>query len=222
LRFVREEKITQRGGPLPENSITAAAQVEAAKSELEYLQRPDKTWVLIQRDRQLSLRIDPQAAGCPEVAELAQLLNLRPGQLSYDIIVGPQAEPFALVHPPEPAASIYLFPRSVMQATFYAAHGVAVPPEHLAAGVVKAAVDPDGTVFDWQQLTANLFTVCYAKQHRRPACAYVAVKHRGYWFYIDDRDNDSKISFSLLLIMTRSNLLGPRKEGPTLTLPVGR
>jgi hypothetical protein len=48
------------------------------------------------------------------------------------------------------------------------------------------------------------------------------VKYRDYWFYIDDRDRDSKITFSLMLTMTHVNLLGVRKGGPALTLPVGR
>ena len=50
----------------------------------------------------------------------------------------------------------------------------------------------------------------------------MAVKYRGYWFYVDDRDHDSKVTFSLLLTMTRVNLIGRQKEGPILTLPVGR
>jgi hypothetical protein len=60
------------------------------------------------------------------------------------------------------------------------------------------------------------------KQHWRPACAFVAVRYREYWFYIDDRDADSKATFALLLTMTRINLIGTKKGGPTLTLPVSR
>src|SRR5262249_36409000 len=59
-------------------------------------------------------------------------------------------------------------------------------------------------------------------QHCRPEHAAVAVKHRGYWFYIDDRDADSKQTLTLVLVLTRVNLLGVRKGGPALTLPVGR
>jgi hypothetical protein len=68
----------------------------------------------------------------------------------------------------------------------------------------------------------GLLTVQSAKQHCRPKGAYVAVKYRDHWFSIDDHDGDSKITFSLVLMMTRVNLLGVRKGGPTLTLPVGR
>jgi hypothetical protein len=58
------------------------------------------------------------------------------------------------------------------------------------------------------------------KPHWRPACASVAVKYRGYWFFIDDRDADTKATFSLLSTMTRINLIGTKKGGPVLTLPV--
>jgi hypothetical protein len=101
-------------------------------------------------------------------------------------------------------------------------HGVDVPPEHLNGGIVTPTIEPDGTVFDWQQVTAGLFTIHYARQYCRPKQAYVAVKYRDYWFSIDDRDSDSKITFSLMLTMTHVNLLGVRKGGPALTLPVGR
>jgi hypothetical protein len=103
------------------------------------------------------------------------------------------------------------------------AHGVDVPPEHFAYGVAKPAMEPDGSAFDWQQVTGGLFTVHSVRQHLRPRHASVAVKYRDYWYYIDDRDADSKVTFALMMTMTRVNLLGVRKSGaPALTLPVGR
>jgi hypothetical protein len=67
----------------------------------------------------------------------------------------------------------------------------------------------------------GLFKVCSAKQLHRPKSASVAVKYRGYWFYIDDSDQDTKVTFALLLTMSRSNLAGTSQQGPVLTLPVG-
>jgi len=223
IRFVREEKLTEVGGPLPAAAVTAAAQVEAARSGMEYRRRPDQTWVLVRPSRRLKMRVSPAAANGPEMHELCQLLHLKPGLLAYEITVGGPGEAFPLSCPPEESATIHLDPRSAAQSAFYLAHGVIVPPEHLQSGVATAAVEPDGSVFDWQQVTGGLFTVHSVRQHRRPACAAVAVKYRDYWFYIDDRDADSKITFELMLVMTRMNLLGVRKGGgPALTLPVGR
>jgi hypothetical protein len=223
IRFLSEEKLTEVGGPLPAAAVTAAAQVEAARNGMEYRQRPDQSWVLVRRSKRLTLRVSPAAANGPEMHELCQLLNLKPGLLVYEITVGAPEEAFPLACPPEESATINLYPRSTVQAAFYMAHGVVVPPEHLQSGVATAAVEPDGTVFDWQQVTGGLFTVHSVRQHHRPACAAVAVKYRDYWFYIDDRDADSKITFELMMMMTRMNLLGVHKTGaPALTLPVGR
>jgi hypothetical protein len=62
-----------------------------------------------------------------------------------------------------------------------------------------------------------------AHDPKPPACAYIAVKYRGWWYYIDDRDLVSKETFSLILHLSRMDF-GSRKVvgGPVLTLPVGR
>ncbi len=220
LQFVREEKLTEVGSPLGESSVTASALVDAAKNGFEYQQRPDKTWVLVRRDRKLSLHIRPEAATRPDVVELVNLLHLRPGQTRYDVTVGSK-ESLAGVDDRPNLSSLNIYPRSVIQASYYLSHGVDVPAEHYACGLAKPAVmGGDGSSFDWQELFQGLFTVHAVKQFRRPPCAFVAVKYRDYWFYIDDRDADTKATFSLLLTMTRINLIGTRKGGPMLTLPV--
>jgi hypothetical protein len=218
LRFLREEKITETGSPLPESAVTATALVEAAKAGYEYRQNADRTWVLIKRGRHLVLRIRPDAVGSPEVTELCDLLNLQPGLAEYDVTVGGPSR--SLAH--ERLTHVNLYPRSTAQALFYMSRGVMVPSEHYGCGLVKPTVGPDGEMFDWQQVLGGLFTVHAVKQHKRPKCAYVAVKYRDYWYYIDDRDSDSKVTFTLMTIMTRLDLLGARKGGPALTLPVGR
>ena len=56
---------------------------------------------------------------------------------------------------------------------------------------------------------------------KKPACAAVAVKYRGYWFYIDDRDHSSKATFALLMQLFELRAGGGPGKGPVLTLPVG-
>jgi hypothetical protein len=221
LRFVRAEKIVELGPPLPGSSLTPAALVEAEKNGYEYRQHGNDSWVLIKRDRQLELKIEPATAASPEALELCQLLHLRPGVLSYRVTVG-SADVFPLAPDPEGSTTFDVTPRSTVQALFYLAHGVMVPPEHLSRGILQPTLEPDGSVFDWQQVLGGLFTVHSVKQCCRPKQAWVAVKYRGYWFYIDDSDYDSKISFTLIMVMARANLTSVPKGGPTLTLPVGR
>jgi hypothetical protein len=70
-----------------------------------------------------------------------------------------------------------------------------------------------------------LLSPCFrpCKGHKPPATAYVAVKSRGYWYYIDDRDQASKATLALVLQLSRLDFGDQKKSaGPILTLPVGR
>jgi hypothetical protein len=44
-----------------------------------------------------------------------------------------------------------------------------------------------------------LFEVRVAGGHKPPASANVAVKYRGWWYYIDDRDAQSKATLGIVL-----------------------
>jgi hypothetical protein len=52
--------------------------------------------------------------------------------------------------------------------------------------------------------------------------AYVAVKYRGHWFYIEDSDLPSKTTFALLNTVLALQAGGVPSTGPVLTLPVTR
>jgi hypothetical protein len=222
---VTEERERELGSPVPAATVTASALVEAARNGFEYRRLPDgNNWVLVKRERKLVARIDPAAVASPEMLELCALLRLKPGLTRYELTVGPSEDPFRLRAPGELAERIHLVPRSTLQALFYLAHGIIVPPEHIRCGAARATVAPNGEVFDWQEVTRGLFTVHYARQHCCPKNAYVAVKYRGYWFYIDDADHDSKATFSFMLQLNRLDIhsSGQRRAGPVLTLPIGR
>jgi hypothetical protein len=121
-----------------------------------------------------------------------------------------------------PSAEVIVTPRSTSQVYFFLANGVEVPGEHLAAGLVRPAVGPDGTRFDGRVVTDGLFTVHACKGHKPPATAYVAVKYRDYWFYIDDRDQTSKATLALMLQLNRLDFARQQPAAPFLTLPIGR
>jgi len=97
-----------------------------------------------------------------------------------------------------------------------------VPAEHLACGLVRPVVDADGRDFDAQEVTRGLFEVHACKGHKPPPNAYVAVRYRGYWYYIDDRDLASKAVFFLMLKISRLDFKQQLSEKPVLTLPVAR
>ena len=49
----------------------------------------------------------------------------------------------------------------------------------------------------------------------------MAIKYKDYWFYIEDTDQETKSTFSLLMELARLELAGKTGPGPQLTLPVG-
>jgi hypothetical protein len=233
-RVAREETEIRKGGPLPVTDAAQVNMVEAAKEGYEYRMGPvfekekdkDKqyTFVLVKHGHKLVVFVNPEAIGSPEIQELTHLLHLKPGLTQYEMKV----EPPAADPPPGPReeVSLHLVPRSTIQALFYLSRGVAVPADHLKCGLAKATVGPDGKVFDWTEVTRGLFTVQSSRQLCRPKHAHVAVKYHGYWFYVDDRDQESKATFMLMQQLVRLDIaekpLGRALNAPLLTLPAGR
>ena len=85
-----ELRDTPLSGPIPAESVTAATVVEAAKAGMEYRPSQDgPTWTLIRKQNKMMLRINPEALDSPEMEEVTSLMNLRPGQLYYDVVVAP-------------------------------------------------------------------------------------------------------------------------------------
>lgn len=214
--IISDEGTRELSGPLPENAVTSVAIIEAAKNGYEYRQNPDKTWVLTKKDRRLILKINPEVINDGEVVELCGLLNLQPGRSEYDMVVGGTKDTFAAKTPAKPGTTIHIEPRSTVQALFYMARGVEVPAPHLECANAPPILETGA------EITSGLFTVHSVRQLCPPPCAYVAVKYRDWWFYIDDRDNESKITFNLAVVMSRVTLIGQRRNGPMLTLPVGK
>jgi hypothetical protein len=217
------EHVTEMSGLLPPEAVTATAAVEAAKNGLEYRRHADgKSWVLIRRTRVLAMEVAPGAHDRPEMAELIALLNLAPSQRRYEIVVTERGTPDPARFPLPPSPELRVDARSTAQVLFYLANGVEVPPDHLCAGLVGPTVDADGRVFDDRAVTRGLFEVHLADGHKPPRTAFVAIKYRGYWYYIDDRDQSSKATFALMMQLSRLDFARPLPGAPLLTLPVGR
>jgi hypothetical protein len=56
---------------------------------------------------------------------------------------------------------------------------------------------------------------------KRPEDALVKIQSRGWWFYIDDRDIDSKKAFSFLMILMQLSAAQQEDRGPVLTIGTG-
>jgi len=218
-----EERSVELSGPLPSSVITAASAVEAAKNGLEYRPRGDgASWALVRKERRLVLELNPAALGYPVLEELTFLLNLEPDRLRYEIVAAPGIVLDPLRSPTPPSDEVRVSLRSSSQVYFYLANGVEVPPEHLAAGLVRLPIGPDGRAFDGRIVTDGLFTVHAARGHKPPSTAFVAIKYRDYWYYIDDRDQETKATFTLVLSLSRLDFGRGQPAAPFLTLPIGR
>jgi hypothetical protein len=153
------------------------------------------------------------------VKAFVSAFRLRSGKAKYDITVD-ALPPF--IDGGGGHEVIDLETRSLLQAMYFAAHGVEVPPEHAASGVARTTLNADGTPFDWHEVTAGIFRARWSKGSQPPANAHVAVSYQGYWFYIPDNDHDTKATFSLLMELTRLDLQAKPGDRPLLTLPLSR
>lgn len=87
--------------------------------------------------------------------------------------------------------------RTMLAIYSYLSKGVEVPPEDRDLGnQVKL---PGGGYFDWMQVVGGLIDVKYCRSI--PQRAYIYVYYRGYYYYIDDADRDSKEGMALLMIL---------------------
>jgi hypothetical protein len=221
ITLVPEEKEEAQGSPLPADSVTARDVLEAAKSGYEYRQSDkDKTWTLIKKQQQTVMKVHPDALASPEMLTVVQVFHLKPGLTRYEVDVN-KLDPYPVNYPPEGVAVLDLETRSLLQVLYFLSKGIDVPLEHLNCGRVTLTADAAGQVFDWREVTDGLFRVHSVRSHKRPPNAHVAIQYLDYWYYIDDTDQDTKATFSLVMELTRLELAGKLGGGPTLTLSVG-
>jgi hypothetical protein len=217
--FGSEERSEALGSPLPASAISARDVIEAAKSGYEY--RADEkgvTWTLYKKTLQPVLHISPAAIDTHEMGLVRRAFRLKPGLAKYDI-TQETLNPFPSTYPPGGLANIDLETRSLLQALYFVSHGVEIPPEHHARGLVVVTRDKLGQAFDWREVTSGLFRVRFSAE--RPLRAHAAVPYQGQWFYIDESDHETKATFTLLMQLARLELTGKAGAAPVLTLPLG-
>jgi hypothetical protein len=110
--------------------------------------------------------------------------------------------------------------RSLMGVLYFLSTAVEPPAPHLREGLIRVTQDENGQPFAWAKLTGKVMAI--HSQQDRPVSAAVAVRHRGWWFYIADNDDNSKITFSLLNTLFQLQASAGSGKSPLLTLPIGR
>ena len=110
--------------------------------------------------------------------------------------------------------------RSLMGILYFLSTAVEPPTPHVRDGLVTVTRDENGQPFDWSKLTGKVMTI--RSQKDRPTDVAVAVRYRGWWFFLADNDQNSKITFSLLNTLFQLQAAAGSGKSPLLTLPVGR
>ncbi|MFO1205239.1 MAG: hypothetical protein U1E63_05850 [Burkholderiales bacterium] len=217
--FALEERRERLGGSVPASTVTASNVIDAAKDGNEYHPDPGgQTWTLYRKIQQPVLLIDPRVVDSAEMEVFTRTFRLKRGLAKYDITQD-GLNPFPVTYPPEGVDKLDLETRSLLQGLFFVSHGVEVPPEHASRGVTRTTLDAAGQPFDWRLVMAGFFRVNSAKE--QPQGAHVAVQYKGYWFYIDETDIETKSTFTLLMELARLNLTDKGGTKPLFTLPLG-
>jgi hypothetical protein len=93
------------------------------------------------------------------------------------------------------------------------------PAEDICKGYLHQTYGENGEIFNCEKLMSGLMRINYNSS--LPADAYVRVRSHGHWFYIDNKDLSSKITFTILVeLIHLSSGYESNQTEPALTLPV--
>ena len=207
-------------GPMEVPSDEADLVMKAVELELE-VRKEEKGYYLIKKSSQPMLAVDAAAKLEPAWETFCRCFYIDPQARSLKITTD-QLAPYQNTADSPSLSVLDLETRSLLQVLFFVSHGIDVPSEHVRDGRVPMTCNPDGTPFDWRQIMTGMFRVQSIKSKKRPENAYVAVFYEDYWYYIDDRDRDTKATFALLIEVSRLELQSSESNAPLLTLPLGR
>src|SRR5947207_965487 len=139
------------GTDRPTASVTARDMVEAAKSGYEYrLDEPGTKWTLIKKTQRPILFVDPRAVDSLEMVDVARAFRLKRGLIRYPITQS-ELTPFPRSRPGDGLTALDVETRSLLQALYYVSHGIDIPVEHAATGLVTVTRDASGQAFDWRR-----------------------------------------------------------------------
>ena len=145
-----------------------------------------------------------------ETHKLVEMLRLTPGKTEYPIRMND------VDHNPN---LIRLRTRSVMGILYLLSQSVEVPQEDVRRGKLTTTKYEDGRPFNWSNLFSDLFQIKSSPD--KSSDAFVSIKYRGSWFYIDDTDVESKRTYALFSQIFAIQAGKIEVERPTLTLPIG-
>ena len=192
----------------------------ANANNFELVKYDNDLWQTHQYEKNMALRFSPASDNSPDAQRLRKLLNLE-GLYNFPMVDAEMVNaekprgilgqaPGAL-DPNITWAEIGLRGRSMMEIMQVASKKVQMPEEEVARGV--AVVDAN------QGVARDIGLVI--KSSKSEPDSMLRTNYRGYWFYIDDRDMESRKQFALLNALFA--VIGGTVPGanPIMTIPVG-
>ncbi len=137
-----------------------------------------------------------------EVNTVRQILGLHKEAREFHVVYGSFAH-----HDRE----IAILTRSILQIMLEQASHIMVPAKDVDEGRVAFQADEDDV--------GSPVTIRVRNSTSRPNDAYVTVRYRNRWFWIDDRDFTSKRVFSFLMLLFSLTETGDRGGAPIVTIP---
>ena len=137
-----------------------------------------------------------------ELEVIRRILRVSTGDGELDVVFGSV---------PQNDRELSLQTRSMLQILVELASHIDVPPQDVAEGRVYAA--PKTSTPDFQDLIA------IHSDSKRPTDAYAAVRYRDMWFWIDDRDLNSKRMFAFVMLLFSLTETGGSEHAPIVTVP---
>jgi len=155
----------------------------------------------------LFFRRNPNNILAKDVATVMELLGLDPKAQDFSIEYGSIAKD---------NKEIAILTRSMLDITSELAAHVEVPPTHIEE---NRAIP--GTFDTEEDIEGANIRVWIRSSIKEPTDAFVAVKYRDHWFFINDRAYRSKRVFTFLLLLLTLTETGAPEKAPVLTIPTG-
>lgn len=166
--------------------------------------------VVREKDMQATtLFFRPRKSGAtPEdIAEAERLLGLEIGAEEYRVVYGTASRD---------GREITMLTRSMLEILLDMSSYIDVPAAHVA----EKRASPGFA--DLAHLTGGLEPLIRVRSGpERPDDAFVAIRYRDNWFWIDDRDLGSKGIFSFLMFLFTLTESGGGQVSPVITVPAG-
>lgn len=138
-----------------------------------------------------------------KISEVSRLLRLPPNQAKFTLIYSPM---------PGLPSELAVNSRSMLQIMSALASYVSVPEAHVQDGSALPALNSDAA-----QLLQQRARIHSGKE--RPDNAYAAVRYRGYWYWIDEGDWQTKRAMTAVMFFFTLADNGGEDRLPLITIP---